>query len=210
MKFLDPKLSFKPDRPFYGIICGYLAQVHGFIELLSRGLKDKFDSLTPEEYNQLIDYLDKPECRKRVKAIAEGGKTGLLGCQSLGSNTGDNIKIYSEILASEICMNHEEALKHFNRMSAGGLLILAWELTHNYHTQHELWEFFRHCRNAAAHNGKFTFHKGQLKYPARWKSLEIIQALDGYTLFVDPPAPGFMGIGDVLYLLYDVESTFLL
>ncbi len=128
MKFLDPNLSFKPDRPFYGIICGYLAQVHGFIELSSRGFKNELDSLTEEEYNQLIDDSDNPECRKRLKTIAEGGKTDLLGCQSLGSNTSDDIKIYIEILASEICMNHKKALKHFNLMSAGGLLILAWEL----------------------------------------------------------------------------------
>jgi hypothetical protein len=149
------------------------------------------------------------------ESVYRGGRTGLFGKPELESKvTGQGIKIDTELLAKEIFEKHEAPVNYVNRMSAGSLLILAWEVTESYHTKDPLWQILRHCRNAAAHNGRFTFHpsvlnsSGNLKYPAKWRSLEVLSSLQGQPLFFTPPTPGFLGAGDPLYLLWDIEQAY--
>jgi hypothetical protein len=81
-------------------------------------------------------------------------------------------------------------------------------ITRGFHTHDPLWEFLRHCRNAAAHKGFFNFMHGGPKRPAKWRGLEIVSSLQSTPLFNDPQVSGFLGIGDALHLLSDVEQTF--
>jgi hypothetical protein len=209
MKALEPELHFDPSKPFYGIVLGYLTQVHGFIEICSRGIL----SMLQRDPREKVELWLEKESHVSVKeflrsALAGGDVTPLFGYQQLASNTAKEIRVNIEELAQELLTNYKEGIKYFNRVSAGGLLILAWEVTNNYHSHHDLWEFLRHCRNAAAHRGHFHFLRGEPKRPARWRSLEIVPALQGQPLFPDPPTNGFIGIGDVLYLLADIETAF--
>jgi hypothetical protein len=217
MNVLDPEITFAKDKPFYALVIGYLAQVHGFLELTSRGLRyylDKRISATPglpiaEEDRKRQFVMRLPAAnRDAAERVLRGRITELFGKPQLASVAVKGIDIKTEILASEMFDNHKLAIQYFNRLSAGSLLILAWEVTESYHSTHELWEFLRHCRNAAAHKGHFNLHAGEPKRTAKWRSLHVEKGMHGRPLFPDPPSGGFIGPGDVLYLLADIEQTF--
>lgn len=135
-----------------------------------------------------------------------GGITGLLGNQELASITAAAVRVDINALAATLFAERGAAIEHFNKLSAGALLILAWETTHGDHTPHPDWEFLRHLRNAAAHGGSFELRGREPRHPAHWRSLAITRELNGRALFAAPVATGFIGIGDVLHLLADIEQ----
>jgi hypothetical protein len=209
MKALLPELQFDPQKPFYAMVLGYLTQVHGFLEICSRGVLARLQKDSPENVEAWLQKEQSKVVRDFYAAALAGRKeTPLFGRQELASRTGAGIRVETAQLAEEVISNHLAGVEYFNRISAGGLLIIAWEMTSEYHSCHELWEFLRHCRNAAAHRGHFHLVGNEPRRPARWRSLEITHALQGKPLFPVPPEQGFLGIGDVLYLLSDLESTF--
>jgi hypothetical protein len=205
------ELSFDENKPFCSLIINHVAQVHGFLDLASRGLLSELEEIGPKGVEMLLAAEGHKEkgFNEAVEAISKGGRTGLVGKQQLESKvTGKGITINVESLAKEIFNKHKAPLDQMNRMSAGSLLILAYESTRTYQTQDSLWEFLRHCRNAAAHKGYFNFLHGEPKRPAKWRGLEIISSMQGEPLFNEPPVSGFLGNGDILYLLWDIEQAF--
>ena len=62
-------------------------------------------------------------------------------------------------------------------------------------------QYFRHMRNACAHNNTLNF-KG-LKYPAKWREREIKQEDSGSKIF-----PGFLSGGDVMLLMMDIDKKY--
>jgi hypothetical protein len=120
---------------------------------------------------------------------------------------GEGIKWDVAELADTVFMdNYNAALRHFNSLTAESLLVMAWEHVKPKHRRDPVAQFLRHCRNAAAHNGVFTFNRGQPDKPAEWHGVKIVRALEGSPLFINPPRKGFLGPGDVLYLLADIEE----
>ncbi len=211
ISIFEPQLSFDENKPFYPLIINYLAQVHGFIDLASRGVLSKLEEIGPKGVEMLLtdDRHKEKGFNEAVEAISKGGRGGLIGKQELESKvTGKGLRINVESLAKEIFIKPEAPITHFNRMSAGSLLILAHESTKKFHTPDPLWEFLRHCRNAAAHKGYFNFLHGEPKRPAMWRGLEIVGSMQATPLFNDPPVSGFLGNGDILYLLWDIEQAF--
>ncbi len=214
MDFLNPKLSFDENKPFYPLVVNCLTQIHGFLELVSRGVKTKMEGFDAGELETYINSLARND-KDAWESVFRGGKTGLFGKMELESKaTGQGIQIDNDLLAKELFDKNEGPVTYVNRMSAGSLLILAWEITEPHHTKDPLWQFLRHCRNAAAHNGHFTFYpsvlnsSGNLKYPAKWRGFEILSSLQGQPLFFSPPTPGFLGAGDPFYLLWDIEQAY--
>jgi hypothetical protein len=78
-------------------------------------------------------------------------------------------------------------------------------------------EFFRHIRNAAAHNGKFEFHKkvlnkvtGELIKPAEWNTFKITAGLQGKQLIALNKHDNncFMDQGDIIEFLLDFETHY--
>jgi hypothetical protein len=124
------------------------------------------------------------------------------------SQTAKDIKLDIPELPETIFMEHDAAIRYFNRMSAGSLLILADDLVMK-HRGDPIVQFLHHCRNAAAHNGVFTFKRGKKYGPAEWRTLKIVRTMHRDPLFADPPKPGFLGIGDAVYLLADIEKKFM-
>jgi len=217
MDVFDPQLIFAVEKPFYPLMMSYICQVHGFFDLVSRGLYQRFErfcqkqtnsSLSRHELIQLFCQSLDDKNRKTAEEVVSGGKMGMIFKQELASCISSGIKVNTEALAKEVFEHSDPAIRYFNRISAGGLLILAWENTETDHVHDPMWEFLRHCRNAAAHRGFFNFYQGEPKRVAKWITLEIVQRLQGQPLFPDPPKKGFLGIGDVLYLLADIEKEF--
>lgn len=85
-------------------------------------------------------------------------------------------------------------------------LVLAWEIlkgttTHNALATNEDVQFFRHVRNACAHDGVFNF--GTLNRPAKWRDKEITDADNGQPIF-----PSFLMDGDPIFLLIDINNKY--
>ena len=120
---------------------------------------------------------------------------------------GNSIVIDTDEIASEIVANHDYLLK-FTMKSAGNVLILAYETTIQHHDHGPLWEFLRHCRNAAAHDGLFHFKKGEPRYSAEWGKFQIEATMQGDPLFGNKNTHGLLGPGDPIRLLWDIEQAY--
>ena len=134
----------------------------------------------------------------------------------------DVIRLHSKALAGEVGASLDESsrsastdeplarLMETMAAAAGDLLILAHAATTQYRDQSPLWEFLRHCRNAAAHGGRFFIDekKGEPRRPAEWRGFRIELSLQGKPLIETPATPGFLGRGDPIVLLHDLEAAF--
>ena len=40
MDFLDPEITFDPNKPFYGLVVAYLVQFHGLLDLAARSVSE--------------------------------------------------------------------------------------------------------------------------------------------------------------------------
>jgi len=97
-------------------------------------------------------------------------------------------------------------------------IIAAWEKiqTENL-SDSPIWQFFRHIRNAAAHNGKFQFNNkvinnktGELLREAKWGNFEIKGSFQGLTLMLldKNDKSSFWDQGDLVDFLLDFENHY--
>lgn len=91
-------------------------------------------------------------------------------------------------------------------VSAGSLLVSAYEALQPVTDHRPVWQFLRHCRNAAAHGGRFNLRHGEPSRPAAWKSLSIQPSLHGTPLFGILDEKGLLALGDAILLLWDIEQ----
>ncbi len=208
MDFLVPPVRLDPTKPFYGLVIGYLAQLHGFIELCSRSISQQLDRVPRATLSRFDSAAADANAGEALKRIAAAGRTGLLGDQELASRTSSSLKVDVQRLSDALVAEYQTALEHFNEVACGGALIVAWALTEPFHSAAPLWEFLRHCRNAAAHRGHFHFLNGEPRRPACWRDLEVIGGLQGTRLLRNPRESGFLDPGDVIYLLGDIEASY--
>jgi hypothetical protein len=93
MNWLNPKLSFREDRPFLEIIRAYAAQLHGHRELISRGIGWRLGVLSTQDVEAVLNLLvpESPQADESlyqkftdgIRAIHAGGPTPLLLKQKL-------------------------------------------------------------------------------------------------------------------------------
>lgn len=217
MGFLDPSITFDPAGPFYHLVVVYAAQVHGLLDLTSRAIRRACEGEIAERVRQGVprDTAVAAVCegvleshRDQVRALLECSGVAYAGDPYLGSTLDLRAQVLTTRLADELFAQHSDSVDVFNDASAGSLLIAGWALTDHAHTSDPLWEFLRHCRNAAAHGGRLNLLDGEPSSPARWRTLEVLPVLEGKPLFPDGHGGGFIGPGDVLYLLSDIERKF--
>ena len=128
---------------------------------------------------------------------------GRLALRSEVENT--TIDVDADELAAELFENHHYLLTWALR-TAGMLLVSAWETTKAFSDQSPMWEFLRHCRNAASHGGRFDLLHGEPLRPASWRSLVVTPSLQGSPLFQEYVGLGLLSPGDTLRLLWDIEQ----
>ena len=97
-------------------------------------------------------------------------------------------------------------------------IISAWEKIMAFNLKDtSVWQFFRHIRNAAAHNGKFHFDKkvidsstGELKQKAEWKTFVITPTLQGKHLIAKDKNDSdfYCDQGDIVEFLLDFENHY--
>lgn len=204
---------------FYDNIVTLAYSQFGINELFARG----FLSYKLKEFpnwNDFVNDINQYDFPQEVKDQIFKGKTFTPLIFVPGFQTRDETTVYQ--------MEPNYSAVHFIQ-DTGGRTQKNLELTHM--TIISAWEkamlanledtpvlqFFRHIRNAAAHNGKFHFTKtvldtqtGELKSEAKWKNFEIKAAFQGLTLItVDKnDKTSFWDQGDLVEFLMDFENTY--
>jgi hypothetical protein len=117
------------------------------------------------------------------------------------------IRIDAEETMLELMQNASHLIPFLRRTAMGSMLIHVYEATEQFHDRTPLWEFLRHCRNAAAHGGRFSFQHGEPRRPAIWGRYRIETSLDGTWLAATQDAAGLLAPGDLLRLLWDIEQA---
>ena len=212
--------EFDPAKPFYSLVLAYMCQVHGLSELISRGLHRAFEErmrkMGPPSYmsrkQQVAIFLATMDeaIHDEAEQTLMGGITTLFLPMEMQARCGDGVKWDVGELADTVFSDKYNAtLRYFNRLTAGSLLVMAWDRIPSKHQASPVGQFLKHCRNAAAHNGSFHFKPDEPKKPAEWRGTKIVRTLEGTPLFTDPPRRGFIGPGDAVHLLADIEKKFL-
>jgi len=84
----------------------------------------------------------------------------------------------------------------------------AYESVKEYNDGSEVFEFFRHIRNASSHLNVFQFNQKEPVNPAKWRGAFIDHQIKGESnpLFSKPCFGHFIGVADLLDLLMDIEK----
>lgn len=202
---------FDRGAAFYPLVIQYFVSLHGLIELISRHIARIADNAEPSELQQDgAEALD-PGADTFEWYLADPSRravTQLFKPLSLRSQVqSDPIEVNPDDLAAELFDEHHYLIPWIAR--AGGiLLILAWETCKASSDQTPLWEFLRHCRNAAAHGSTFNLASGEPRSPAAWGALTITRALHGSPLFHERDDAGLLFMGDPVRLLWDLEQSY--
>ena len=195
-------------KPFYPLLINYVTQLIGFKELAVRGTigpqdPDRAVAATLGQ-SSLLTEVDRERPRKDIAQVL-----GPLQLRSVFLNT--SITVDSDEIAREVAGEHNYLADHLLN-AAGSVFVLAHETSKGkpWHDQSPLWEFLRHCRNAAGHGGRFNLPNGEPRRPAEWGHLQITPSLQGTFLFKrpGPSGPGLLSLGDPIRLLWDIEQAF--
>jgi hypothetical protein len=232
-----PLPTFDKSKPIHRLVVANLAAHVGLLSVIFKGMELLLEKIEqemtgyepvtwPSRLEQLRDEIESrtsdpgapPEHVAHgqqqlatLDGMAEGFKK-LTGPLQLGSTAFPNaaIEVAPDDVAREFLALYQRQPDVLNvpLRAAYSILIESKDALEAYRNQTPIWEFLRHCRNAAAHNGGcFNFINNEPRRPAEWRGIVITQALQGSPLFKRPPnGDGLIGPGDVIYLLHDIEQ----
>ena len=198
---------FDRNKIFYPYIINYIVTFHGLIDLFSRAVTLLLEKIPKDGDRRGKALQDLPEDLKNI-FLQHDGIRPLIGKLSLKSVFQKNsIDINVDEIASEL-MDYHQYILPFQMKAAGNLLIMGYEISKKYDDESNIWNFFYHCRNAAAHGGLFNITNVK-RFPAKWDSIEITTELNKTTLFLEPNVGGLIGPGDPIRLLWDIEQSYI-
>jgi hypothetical protein len=203
-----PLYQFQRGSPFYPLVVNYLVLLFGFKEVGAAGVAMHLQEICEEERENAYAEAKALGNFELVWRLANSNPAELFPSLELVSEQqNETIKINASILRTDLFQNTTHLLPFLKRSAVGSLLIHAYEATQKFHDQGPLWEFLRHCRNAAAHGGRFTLKHGEPKRPAIWGRFTITPSLEGTWLAATNEAQGLLAPGDPLRLLWDLEQA---
>ncbi|HLG36150.1 MAG TPA: hypothetical protein VI757_14830 [Bacteroidia bacterium] len=191
----------------------------GIDEIFSRGFFIQKKNLHPEQnefVNEIKTFNFPPDVEKEI--FKTRTFTPLIIVP--GFKTKDNLRVYRmdpDLSATQFVSDERGRMDkriEFTYMT----IIAAWEKVRQHNLMDSpVLQFFRHIRNAAAHDGKFHFDSGvidksngELKKEAKWKSLEIKTSLQDLNLIATDKndKTSFWDQGDLVEFLLDFESHY--
>ena len=210
MKNNDKPYHFCRGKIYYPLVMNYIYSIHGFIDLVSRGLINKLVELriskSEDEIDDVINSLNIQDdaIKNQFKEIDKTAP--LFAKQKFIKSDGKEIEIDINEIAEEM-LTKGVYLSATLKNSACTLLISAFEKTKDWDDQNDpIWNFFYHCRSASAHDNKFKIEKD--RFPAKWRALEITKIMNGNKLFKENKHDGFLNFGDPIALLWDIEQKY--
>jgi len=198
--------AFDRGKIFYPYIMHYIYSIHGFIELISRGAVNQLNKYVDKE--EKIKFLQNSGIDKNIRNFLDNPHTTpLIGDLQFRVTNGKNIQIDIDEIAQDF-INNGLYLVDYYRKCAGILLIATFQVVSDWDDPSDpIWNFYYHCRNAAAHGSRFKIEKD--RFPAKWNGLEITKDMSGKVdLFKDQNGSGFLSFGDPVNLLWDIEQKY--
>lgn len=202
---------------FYDTIITLAYAQFGINELFSRG----FFLLKMKEYpdrNNFVKHINEFDFPREVKHEILRTRTFTPLIFVPGFQTKDESRVYQmepKFSAVEF-VQEKQGITDKNIELTYMTIIVAWEKIQPFNpADSSVLQFFRHIRNAAAHNGKFHFTKkvidnqtGELLKQAKWGNFEIKASLQGLPLIVNDKndKSSFWDQGDMVEFLLDFEN----
>jgi hypothetical protein len=193
-----PRYHFDRSKPFYPLIMAYLMQLHGIKEFAVLGALG-----TRRTWN--LDHLNGPDIDRR--AMMESVNKLLAPLELRITGDSERFVVPVEFVSKEFLENYSYLLK-YQIQAALSVLVMAHEVTKGqpYRVLDEKWEFLRHCRNAAAHNGHWLLTAGEPRRPAAWRTISLNPSMNNQPLFVGNDRTGSLNAGDPVALLWEIEQ----
>lgn len=217
MEYLIHKLD--KNNFFYQSVATLSFAQFGINEIFARGFFLKHRAKFPDE-NEFIAYIKSLDFPEEVQQEIFKTQTFTPLIFVPGFRTKDKTNLYRMIPNSSAVQFVEEqrGLTTKNIELTHMTIISAWEKIMGYNlSDTPVLQFFRHIRNAAAHNGKFHFDNkvidkttGQLKQNAEWKTFTITPILQDLHLIARDKndTDFFCDQGDLVEFLLDFENHY--
>lgn len=206
-----PLYEFQRNSRFYPLVMNYTVLLLAIKEFGAAGVALHLKDLSDAEYQKEVaeaSIQGNIELLERLKAASIEELYSPLVLVSEFQDQHININLFSTM--RELFENIAYLVDDLKLSAVSTLLIHAYEATQELHDTEPLWEFLRHCRNAAAHGGRFSFRNNQPSRPARWGRYALSRAThEGVPLIMHKGIPGLFGPGDPLRLLWDIEQQYI-
>lgn len=209
--------NLNKDNFFYSSITTLAYAQFGVNELTSRGFIIKALKSFPN-INDFNAYIESFDFNDDIKAEIYNGKTFTPLIFVPGFSTKDKKRTYemSPNQSSIEFLNDTGGISNTNIELTQMMILTAWEKILSFDLTGPVYEFFRHVRNASAHNGKFYFHKkvldskGELIKEARWRDFEVKGNMNNMNLIVKnkEDQDAFLDQGDLVEFLLDFENHY--
>lgn len=204
-----PPYQFDRGSLFYPLITNYIVLLAGFKELGAAGVALRMKELPESEIQKLLSDAENKGNIDLVRRLMAANPVELYEpLEMMSEQSNQKVKIDLTLIMRDLAQNAPFLVQRLAPTAMGGLLIQAYESTSDHHDRNPLWEFLRHCRNAAAHGGRFHFRNGEPRRLAEWGRFRIEPSLQGTYLAARPERPGLLAPGDALKLLWDIEQAY--
>ena len=209
------KLEDLKESCFYPLLVNVFIGLHGYQDLMSKRLISELGDF--ENSPQLLESLKKTnleEYKKINPRWIESIDTQknevippLFELNQFFDNVDISVQDVSEVMTFE---NNESSLKYTFSNILGGIIIAFEEAKSKLNSQEkersEIWQFFKHIRNAAAHGGQFHFNRKEPKFAAKWGQYEIVHEMKYESAF-EFINSGMLSYSNIIDLLLEVEAT---
>ena len=201
--------EFSRRSLFYPLITNYIILLSGFKEFGAAGLALLLREAPESTVQELLSSAEKKGNIAQVRRLMGATPVELYEpLVMLSEQSNERVQIDLTSTMREIAQHASFLVQRVGPAAMGGLFIQAYESTSGHHDRKPLWEFLRHCRNAAAHGGRFNLLHGEPRRPAEWGRFRIEPSLQGTYLAASPERRGLLAPGDALKLLWDIEQTY--
>ncbi|WON94745.1 hypothetical protein [Sphingobacterium sp. UGAL515B_05] len=206
--------EFDKDKPYYHYVYQYLVNFYGSTILWNKYFLSELSKIekTLRTGNVWEEYIDGFDLRNDEKMYLKEGVPQyprlLFPSNLVNSFDRNTILINDDNMVSKID-KVDRRIEGLSKMS-NMLIVMAFEslpASVRYLKSDALANFFYHCRNAAAHGGKFNITNNK-RFPAKWRSLEVKNDLNGANLVIDSEGKGFLKPMDIVLLLLDAERKY--
>jgi len=209
MDRVDILKLFDRRKPFFPFVLSYLFQVQGCLEVSLRYTLGK----RPVDRRALAAKIGVSERTLVGSSESELGRNVDAVIRGLEQLSGP-IRLASQRAKKELVADLDAEAGRWKDLvsvhsvaSVSSLIVMTHAICQENRlpTKDATWEFFRHCRNAAAHGNRFGLSHGEPRHRAEWDGIVIDRAMHGKAMLGSPSDNALLFPGDALLMLHDVE-----
>ncbi len=208
--------QFDKNKPYYYYVYQYLVNFYGSNVIYNKYLFSKLSSVEESlrlfgQWEYHIDGFDLKDDEKEYLNQGTPVYPRLLFPYNLANSfNSETILINDENIIQQIdSLDSDVRLISLSKMS-NMLIVMGFESLPS-HIRYDKYDqfsnFFYHCRNAAAHGGKFNI-TNKNRFPAEWRGIRLDLTHNNSNLVLDSKGNGFLKPMDIVLILLDAEKKY--